>query len=326
MKRRQFIAGIGGTAAWPLAARAQWPPMPVIGFLHAGSVDGATEYMRAFHSGLGEAGYVAGRNVTVEYRWADGQSDRLPALAADLVRRQVTVIAASGSTLSARAAAAATSKIPIVFHIAADPVDAGLVASLNRPGGNRTGVTTFSSTLVPKRLELLHEAVPKAATISVLLNPINANPMGPLTALQVAARGLGLELDVVYASTEREIDAALGSLGQSAGRALMIPPDPFFFDRRAQLGAVTLRHAIPAIHSYREFAAAGGLMTYGGSLTEQGHEVGSYIGRILKGEKPADLPVQQATKIELVINLNTAKALNLSIPETLLATADEVIQ
>jgi len=325
MRRREFIAGFGGAvAAWPVAAWAQQPKMPVIGFLHAGSIDGAGEYLRAFGKGLGETGYVEGRNVAIEYRWADGRSERLRVLATDLARRQVTVIIASGSTLSAQAAVAATTTIPVVFHIAADPVDIGLVGSLNRPGANCTGITTFSAELVPKRLELLHEVVPKVAIISVLLNPTNTR--SPSGELQAAARALGLQLDIVRASTERELDTVLASLGQLQGRALMIPPDLFFLDRRAQLGALTLRHAIPAIHSYRAFAAAGGLMTYGGSLTEQGHEVGIYAGRILNGEKPTDLPVQQVTKVELIINLKTARALGLTFPLPLLGRADEVIE
>jgi putative tryptophan/tyrosine transport system substrate-binding protein len=250
----------------------------------------------------------------------------LPVLAADLVRRAVTVIVTSGSTASARAAAAATSTIPIVFNIADDAVAEGLVASLKRPGGNLTGVVSLTEQLVPKRLEMLHEVVPAVTTIAVLLNPAGPNSGHPSTELQAAARALGLQLHVVQASTDGEVDKVFASLGQMQGRALMIPPDAFFLNRRAQLGALTLRYAIPAIHSYREFTAAGGLMAYGGSMTEQGRQVGAYTGRVVKGEKAADLPVFQATKVQLTINMKTAKVLGLTFELTLLGRADEVIE
>jgi len=310
---------------WPLAARAQEPAMPVVGFLHSGSPDSARDYTRAFHEGLGESDYIDGRNVAIEYRWAGGQADRLPALAEDLVRRRVNVISAVGSMKSTLAAQAATTTIPIVFWIAADPVAAGLVTSLNRPGGNLTGIASLSRELVPKRLELLHETVPKATTIAVLVNS-NVPHGNQSRELEAAAHALGLKLHEIYASTEREVDLVLSTLSSTQVRALMISPDEFFLDRREQLGALTLRHAIPAIHSYREFAAGGGLMSYGGSQKELGRLVGSYTGRILKGEKPGDLPVQQATKFELVINLKTAKALGITVPLALLGRADEVIE
>jgi putative tryptophan/tyrosine transport system substrate-binding protein len=330
MKRRDFISLLGSAAAtWQGAAQAQQRTEPVIGFLHTGSADGFAEPLRAFRQGLSETGFVDGRNVTIEFRWADGQNERLLDLATDLVRRRLNVIVATGGERAARtvqAVMASPPTIPIVFMAGGDPVQAGLVASLNRPGRNLTGVTTLTTDLVPKRLEMLHEAVPTARKIAVLLNSANSNAQSPSSELQAAARGFGVQLQVVRASTERDLDAVFATLNQMQVGALMIPPDPFFLDRRSQLGALALRHAIPAIHSYREFAAAGGLMSYGGSLTDAGRIMGAYTGRILKGEKPADLPVQQATRVELIINMKTAKALGLTFPITLLGRADEVIE
>jgi putative ABC transport system substrate-binding protein len=327
IQRRSFLTLLGGAVvAWPLAARAQQSAMPVIGSLNAGSADGAAVLQRAFHQGLSEMGYVEGRNVAVEYRWADGRLERLPGLAADLIRRRVTVIATGGSVAAAQAAHAATSTIPIVFSIAADPVGAGLVTGLNRPGGNATGLTTLAAELVPKRLQLLHEVVPRVTSISVLTNPMGSATAGQTRELQAAARTLGLQLTPLHVSSEREIETALAALGQSQDRALFVPPDLFFLDRSAQIGALTLRYAIPAIDIYRQFVAAGGLMSYGGSQAEAGRLVGEYTGRILKGARIADLPVHQATRVELIINMKTAKALGLTFPLTLLGRADEVIE
>jgi putative tryptophan/tyrosine transport system substrate-binding protein len=322
MKRREFIGLLGSSAAWPLAARAQQPAMPVIGFLNSGSPDLDAHLVRAFRQGLGETGYVEGRNVAIEYRWAGGQADRLPALAADLARRQVTVIAATGSTASAAAAKAATAAIPIVFYTAGDPVGAGLVSSLNRPGGNLTGVTTLGAELTPKRLELLHELVPAAPVIAILVAPTNPNAETWLAA----ARSLGLQIHFLSARTEREFDTVFASLVQLRAGGLVIGPDGLYVSRSEQLAALALRHAVPTIFQFREFAVAGGLMSYGGDNTDQYRLVGVYTGRILKGEKPADLPVQQATKVELIINLKTAKALGLTVPPSLLGRADEVIE
>jgi putative tryptophan/tyrosine transport system substrate-binding protein len=283
--------------------------------------------LRAFHQGLGETGYVEGRNVTIEYRWAEGHNDRLPALVADLARLEVAVIAATGGTAVALAAKAATTTIPIVFNIAADPVALGLVASLSRPGGNLTGVTSLSVQVAPKRLELLHELLPAVTVVALLINPTN-----PILAeiqsrdLQAAAGPLGLQLHVLHASTERDFDAVFATLAQLRAGALVIGTDLFFNTRSEQLAALTVRHAVPAIFQYREFAAAGGLMSYGNAIADPYRLVGVYTGRILKGEKPADLPVQRATKVELIINLKTAKALGLAVPLPLLGRADEVIE
>jgi putative ABC transport system substrate-binding protein len=324
MKRREFITLLGGTAAWPLAARAQQRAMPVVGFLGPESAEGGFFPMAAaFRHGLNEAGYVEGQNMALEFHWARGQSDRLRALAAELVRRQVALIATSG-TVSSLAAKAATTTIPIVFSTAADPIAMGLVASLNRPGGNLTGVSPLSAEVAPKRLELLHEIVPTAAIIAALLNPSNPNSVSK--DLQAAASTLGVQFHVLHASTERDFDTAFASLLQGRAGALVIGSDPFFISQIPQLAALTVRHAVPAIYQYREFAAAGGLMSYGGSNTASYHLVGVYTGRILKGEKPADLPVQQVTKVELIINLKTAKTLGLTVPLSLLSRADEVIE
>jgi putative tryptophan/tyrosine transport system substrate-binding protein len=326
VKRRDFIALLGGAAAgWPLAARAQQPALPVVGFLNPTSLDGWRPMVNAFRQGLQEAGYVEGRNVAIEYRWAEGQYDRLPALAAELVRRQVTVIVAT-STPSVVAARAATTTIPIVFFVAADPVQLGLVTSLNRPGGNLTGVVTLNVELAAKRLELLHELVPTANLIALLVNPTDPNAETTLNSLRAAARGLGLQLHVLRASTEREIDDAFAALSQLKAGGVVIGPDTFFNTRSEQLGALASRHGLAAIYQYRAFAVVGGLMSYSADIAESHRLAGGYTGRILKGEKPADLPVQQATKVELIINLKTAKTLGLTMPTALLVRADEVIE
>jgi putative ABC transport system substrate-binding protein len=326
MKRRQFIAGLGSAAAWPVVARAQQAAMPVVGWLGAQSAD--DEYKNAtvpFLQGLKETGYIEGQNVAVEYRYADNQYDRLPALAGDLVRRRVAVIAAAG-TPAALAAKAATANIPIVFSTGSDPVALGLVASLNRPGANVTGIVSFAVELAPKQLQLLRELVPNVAVFGVLADPGFPATPSTITDLQAAARVLGRQLVIVNARTESDLETAFATLSQQHVGAVMVSNGPFFNRRTEQLAALAARHALPAIHTDREFALAGGLTSYGTSIRYGYHLVGIYTGRILKGEKPADLPVQQSVKIELTINLKTAKALGVTIPETLLATADEVIQ
>ena len=326
--RRDFITLLSGAVvALPLAARAQQPPMPVIGFLGSASPDAWAGRLLAFRQGLSQIGYVDGKNVAIEYRWAEGQNDRLPAMAADLVRRQVAVIATPGSTPAALAAQAATTTIPIVFSIGGDPVQFGLVASLNRPGGNLTGGTFLSIEVGPKRLELLHELVPMATVVGLLVNPTNPNLAEPTTKnLRAAAHALGLQLHILNASTDRDFDTVFATLIQLQLGALVIGADPFFSSRLEQLAALTVRHAVPTVYQSREFTAAGGLMSYGASFTDTFRTAGVYTGRILKGDKPADLPVQQVVKVELIINLKTAKALGLTVPLPLLGRADEVIE
>jgi putative tryptophan/tyrosine transport system substrate-binding protein len=325
MRRRKFIALLGGAAAaWPLAARAQQPSMPVIGFLHSVSADLYADQVRGFHHGLGEKGYAEGRNVLIEYRWAGDQYDRLPALAADLVHREVSVIVTNAP--GALPAKAATTTIPIVFVTGVDPVAIGLVGSLARPDGNVTGVTTLNVEVVPKRLELLHEMVPAIPVIAALVNPTNPNAANVSNELRVAAGKLGIKLHILHASTEADFDGVFASLVQLRASGLVIATDPFLIGRSVQLAALTTRHAVPSIFQFRPFARAGGLMSYGGDSVELYRQIGIYAGRILRGEKPADLPVQQATKVELVINLNTAKALGISVPLSLLGRADEVIE
>ena len=325
--RRQLIAALGGAAAtWPLAARAQQPAMPVIGFLSSALPDRDAGRLRAFRQGLAETGYVEGRNVAIEYRWAEEQNDRLPALAADLIRRQVAVIATAGDVLGAVAAKAATTTIPIVFTTGRDPVEIGLVPSLNRPGGNLTGVATLGAELEPKRVELLHEAIPAATIVGALVNPASRNAEFLSRDLRAAARILGLELHVLNAVTEGDFDSVFADLVRLRAGGLVIATDALFISRSEQVAALALRHAVPAIFQFRAFAAAGGLMSYGGSLADLYHRSGVYTGRVLNGEKPGDLPVQQSTKAELIINLKTAKALGITFPLPLLGRADEVIE
>ena len=323
MRRRDFIKVIAGsTAAWPLTTRAQQPAMPVIGFINAAPAQSYGPQLAAFLKGLDEKGYVDGRNVTIEYRWAEGHIDRLPSMAADLVRRQVTVIAATTTP----AALAATTTIPIVFTTVGDPVRLGLVTSLNRPGSNVTGVTQLNVEVAPKRLELLRQLVPTTSVMALLVNSANPNAETNTKDLQAAARTLGLELHVLNASTERDFDAVFAKLVQLRAGGLVIGADNLFASRIEQLAALALRHAVPTIYQSRDFVVAGGLLSYGTDFREAYRLAGNYTGRVLKGEKPADLPVQQATKVEFYINLKTAKALGLNVPAAMQARADEMIE
>jgi putative ABC transport system substrate-binding protein len=326
MRRRAFITLVGGAAVWPLSARAQQPAMPLIGYLGAQSPAAFASRVRAFRQGLGETGYAEGRNVAIEFRWAEGQHNRLSALAADLVSRQVAVIVAPGGAPAALAAKSATTTIPIVFEMGADPIAMGLVGSLNRPGGNLTGVSSLNVEVTPKRLEILHELVPTAAVLAVLVNPTSPTADSQLRNLQAAASTLGLQLHVLHASTERDFDTVFATLLRLRAGGLVVASDTFFATHSEQLAALTVRHAVPAIHQSRDFSTAGGLTSYGGSFVESHRQAGVYTGRIIKGDKPADLPVQQVTKVELFANLKTAKTLGVTVPLPLLARADEVIE
>jgi putative tryptophan/tyrosine transport system substrate-binding protein len=326
MKRRDFITVFGGTVAWSVVARAQRSAMPVIGFLSSASPAQWTRFVVAFRQGLNESGYAEGKNIGIEFRWAEGHSDRLSALTADLVRRQVAVVVASGGTGPALAAKAATSTIPIVYTGVADPVGMGLVASLGRPGGNVTGVSMFALELDAKRTELLHELVPKATIIALLVNPEVRSTESNVRVVQEAARSLGMQVHVLHARTEQEIDAAFATLVRLRAGALIVGPSALFGNRREQLVGLAARYAVPTVFDLREFVAAGGLISYGPSLFEIYRQAGIYTGKILNGAKPADLPILQPTKVELVINLKTAKALGLTVPQSLLLRADEMIQ
>jgi putative ABC transport system substrate-binding protein len=327
MKRREFVRLFGGAAVlWPLAVYAQQRPMPVIGFLNVASPGPLRQQIAAFREGLKESGYVEGQNVAVEYRWAEGQYERLPELAADLVRQQVSVIVVGGGAQAELAVKAATTTIPIVFSAGGDPVRSGLVASLNQPSGNITGVYHFATGLEAKRLGLLHEMLPKATPIAVLINPNYADAENQLRDVQEAAARLGVQLVVVRANAESDFNAAFSTVVQQRSGALLVCASPFFNNRREQLVVLAARHALPTIYEWRDFAAAGGLMSYGTSLADAYRQVGVYTGLILKGAKPADLPIVQATRFEFVINLSTAKALGIEVPPTLLARADEVIE
>lgn len=332
MRRREFLGVLGGAAAapallWPRAARSQQPALPLVGYLGSESPDLFATRLRAFRQGLAAIGYIEGRDVAIEYRWAEGHNERLPALAAELVRARVMVISAPGSLASALAAKAATSTIPVVFETGADPVAVGLVPSLNRPGGNITGVTSLNAQVGPKRLELLHEVIPAATTFALLINPANPrNAEETLKSSQEAARALKLQLHVLNASAERDFEGVFTQLAQLRVAGLVIANETFYAMRSEQLGVLAQRHAMPAVHQSREFALAGGLMSYGGDTMESHRQAGVYTGRVLKGDKPAELPVQQVTKVQMVINLKTAKALGLTVSPTLLARADEVIE
>ena len=326
MKRRAFIRLVGGAATWPLVARAQQPVMPVIGYLHIGSPEVLPDRLAAVRRGLSEVGFVEGRNIAIEYRWADNQNDRLSELAADLIRRHVNIIVAPGGTRAALAAKGLTTTIPIVFSASVDPVQSGLVQSLNRPGGNVTGITDMATDVAGKQLELLHELLPGAVRFALLVNPSGASTEVTITEVQSAASAMGRQIEVLRVRTPGEIDTAFRTLKQKEADALLVSPNPLFSTRRVQLASLAIRHTVPTIHSQREFAESGGLMSYGSSFTDRERQLGVYAGRILKGEKPADLPVLRASKFEFVINLQTAKVIDLDVPPTLLARADEVIE
>jgi putative ABC transport system substrate-binding protein len=326
IRRREFITLLGGAAAWPLAARAQQTAMPLIGFLNSTSPSAWKPYVDAFRQGLNEAGYVEGRTVAIDYRWAEGRYKNLPVLAAELVRRKVTLMVATGGTATVLAAMAATKTIPIVFTTGVDPVEAGLVASLNRPGGNATGVNLFTSQMEGKRLGLLRELIPTATLIAVLLNPNSPPAATQLKNVQEAARALDQQIHILDAGSEAELEAAFATVRQIGAGALLVASDPFFNSRRTYIIALAARHAIPAIYEQREFVVAGGLMSYGTNFSDGYRQVGIYAARILKGERPADLPVMQSTKFEFVINLTSAKALGIVVPPMLSARADEVIE
>jgi putative ABC transport system substrate-binding protein len=326
LRRREFIAGLGGAVVWPFAASTQQPGVPVVGFLHSATADSYAAATAAFRKSLSEAGYFDGQSVAIEYRWAMGQLERLPELATDLARRQVSAIFTGGGSDPCLAAKAATSKIPIVFANGTDPVEAGLVASLNRPGGNVTGITFLNNTLGPKEIEALHELVPKVAIVAVLLNPKLSTAASQLKDMQAAAQVLRLQIHVIQASTVREIDTVFASLIQAQAGGLVIGADAFFFSRRDQLVDLARRYSVPTTYPWREAVAAGGLMSYGASVTDAYRLAGTYTARILKGDTPADLPVQQSTKTEFSINLKTAKELGLVFPITLFGRADEVIE
>jgi putative ABC transport system substrate-binding protein len=326
MRRRDFITLIGGAAAWPIAARGQQAAMPVVGYLGAESPIAFASRVSAFRQGLGEAGYTEGRNVAIEFRWAEGQHNRLSALAADLVSRPVVVIVAPGGAPAALAAKALTTTIPIVFEMGADPVALGLVQSLNRPGGNLTGIASLNVELGPKRLEFLHELAPQVVDVAILVNPTSPTTESQLRNVQAAAPPLGLQLHVLHASAEKDFQPAFEALLRLRVGGLVVASDTFFATHGEQLAALTIRHAVPAIHQSRDFTIAGGLMSYGGSFAESHRQAGVYTGRMIKGDKPADLPVQQVTKVELFINLKAAKALGITFPLSLLGRADEVIE
>jgi putative tryptophan/tyrosine transport system substrate-binding protein len=327
MRRREFITLLGGAvAAWPLTAGAQQPAVPVIGFLSSRSSAESANHLEAFRKGLREAGYVEGQNVTIEYRWANGQYDQLPNLASELVSRQVGVIAAAGGNVTALAASAVARSTPLAFIVGDDPVKLGLVSGLNRPGGNATGVSVFTTELGPKRLEILHELLPKTSNMGLLINPAYPGSATEVAAVQALARRIAVTLLVLNASSEQEINTIFAALSQQQTKALLISADALFVSRRDQLVALSARHAIPTIYDLRDFVVAGGLMSYGTSLADAYRQLGIYAGKILSGQKPTDLPVQQAVKVELVINLKTAKALNITVPNTLIGRADELIE